>query len=205
MGAATYKLAVRCVCGSRARIDGEGELVEHKTPQGTRCYDRLKDVEAPRRRAADVCVNCSLYVCVCSLVAMIWPILLSLSLALAGSGCVTGPDGRRVLSPGARAFGQAMLEQVLTCSVQAGLTAGMSAAANGGPPSEAVLIEASRCHIDLAIRQTKRAIEAAPAPSVEHGRRMLEVHVLEEAGLRDDAIDAARECDAMARGKGGRP
>lgn len=124
--------------------------------------------------------------------------LLLLIIALALPGCVVGPDGRRTLSPGARAAGEAMLQHVLTCGLQAGLGAAASAAANGGAPSEQVLLEASRCHIQLATEQAKRAL--APKPSVDHGRRMLEAQTLHDAGLRDEAIEVARECDKQARG-----
>lgn len=142
-----------------------------------------------------------------------------LSLAVASlAGCVIGPDGRRVLGPGARATGEAMLEQVLVCGTQAGLAAAVSAASSGGPPSEQVLLDASRCHLDLVRKQIERARERAEPsiehgrprdpeleaferaePSVEHGRRMLEAQTLEDAGMHEAAKGVARQCDRLAR------
>lgn len=140
---------------------------------------------------------------VAGVVALTWPILLSLVLMLAA--CVVGPDGRRVLSPGARAVGESMLEHVVRCGLQAGFGAAVSAAANGGAPSEQVLLSASECHIQVAGEQAQRwRWRAAPAPSVEHGRKMLEAQTLEAAGLHDAAIDAALECGRLVE-EGGQP
>lgn len=112
---------------------------------------------------------------------------LAVALTLALSGCVLGPDGRRVLSPA----GEQLLEQVLQCAGAAAATA----ATSGGAP-DAVLLEASRCHLGLAGEQAKRS----PAPSLEHGRLVLQARELEDAGDRAAAIEVARECDRYARG-----
>lgn len=113
-------------------------------------------------------------------------------LAMVCSGCVIGPDGRRILSPSARAFGEAMLEQVLTCSVQVAV----SAAVDGGAPGKQQLLEASACHIKLAAEQ----IKGRPAPTIEHGGLILQARDLEDAGKHAEALEVARECDRKARG-----
>lgn len=135
---------------------------------------------------------------VASITMLVWPILVMLVLLAWSPGCVTTPDGRRVLSPGARRFGGAMLEHVLTCGSQAALAAGMAAATGGdGQPNP---WEVSTCHLNLIREQLGRESGPAPQPSEEHGRKVLEAYELERNGApRREYMPRVRECDAMAR------
>lgn len=125
------------------------------------------------------------------------------------SGCVTGPDARPTLSPAAREFGERQLEHVLTCGVQAALSAAVSAAAGGsGAPD---YVRASQCHINLLREQLTRGANRRPLPSREpsnsanrcsgvvHGQLVLEVATLEQAGEHREARKVARQCDRLVR------
>lgn len=126
------------------------------------------------------------------------------------SACITGPNGRPMLSPAAREFGARQLEHVLTCGVQAALSAAVSAAAGGsGAPD---YVRASECHIKLLREQlTRGANRRPPVPSrelsnsttpcseVAHGQLLMEATTLEHAGEHREARKVAHQCDRLVR------
>lgn len=122
-------------------------------------------------------------------------VIVALMLLVSLGGCVDGPDGRRVLAPGARAI----VEHVLTC----GLPVASSAAAGEQPD----YLEASRCHLELVGEQLgqRPAAEEAPTPprakpNAEHGRLVVRAAELERAGApRPEVRRAAVDADALAR------
>jgi hypothetical protein len=108
------------------------------------------------------------------------------------ASCVTTPDGRRALTPGARAFGQSQLEHVLRC----GLPAVAAALIGGGQPDYRA---ASQCHLQLVGEQLGRAIEAAPAADEAHGREVVRATELQTKGDTRAAKKVARSCANDAR------
>lgn len=124
-------------------------------------------------------------------VALALPYLFIAALVMA-SGCVTGPDGRRVLSPGARAAGAAVLEDVLACGAPL-----LLGALSGSPD----YLAASTCHLGRVGARIGRAIEAAPVPSEDHGRDVIRAAVLEHDGHTKAAKMLADECEETARAR----
>jgi hypothetical protein len=142
--------------------------------------------------------------------------LLAGLLLLFVGACVTGPDGRSTLSPAARAFGERQLEHVLTCGVQAALSAAASAAAGGsGAPD---YIRASECHVNLLREQLARdpSPNKTRRPSAErsrevnttspgrcsdavHGQMVIGATALEQAGEHRQARKVAGQCDKLVR------
>ena len=127
------------------------------------------------------------------------------------SACVTGPDGRPTLSPAARKFGERQLEHVLTCGLQAALSAAASAAAGGsGAP---YYVRASACHINLLREQLSRGAnrqrppvsspeisnQSNPCSGTVHGQLVMEATTLEQAGEHREARNVARQCDRLVR------
>lgn len=137
---------------------------------------------------------------------------LVLGLVLANaSACVTGPEGRPMLSPASREFGERQLEHVLTCGVQAALSAAVSAAAGGsGAPD---YIRASECHINLLREQLTRGADRRRTPvrsreignppdqcsGVAHGQLVVEATTLEQTGEHRQARKVARQCEQLVR------
>lgn len=114
--------------------------------------------------------------------------LLLLAIALALPGCVVGPDGRRTLSP----VGAAVLEDVLACGAPL-----LMGALSGSPD----YIAASKCHLSRVGKRLGHELEAAPAPTEEHGRDVLRAAVLEHDGHHQEAKALAGECEATARAR----
>lgn len=147
--------------------------------------------------------------------AVVFALMLGVVAAL---GCVEGPDGRRVLAPGARA----LVEHVLACGLPVA-----SAAAAGEQPD---YLEASRCHLELVGEQLGQRPAADPdrprtpekpaegpaepregadrsappppraEPNAEHGRLVVRAAELERAGAPPAEVRRlAVEADALAR------
>lgn len=110
----------------------------------------------------------------------------ALAFALAVTSCTTLPDGRRGLHPGARA----VLDDVLACGIP------LLGDALAGKPD---YIAASRCHLERVGQRLGHAREAAPVPTVEHGRDVVRAAELEQSGERREAEVLAFECESTAR------
>lgn len=126
-----------------------------------------------------------------ALVAMAWPIILVISVLVMASACVVGPDGRRVLSPGARAAGGAVLEDVLACGLPLAL---------GAVAGEPDYVAAATCHL-RRVGERLGQNEGAPVGTVEHGREVVRAAELEQAGDDRGAKAVAQECEATARAR----
>jgi hypothetical protein len=128
---------------------------------------------------------------------------LALLLLVSLTACVTLPDGRRALTPEARAAGAAMLSDVLACGLPLAL---------GALEGEPDYLAASACHLRRVGERLGQGLESAPAPTVEHGREVVEAVDAHRRGSRVVAtVDEAKaeECEATARarlaGKDGEP
>jgi hypothetical protein len=133
-----------------------------------------------------------------TILTTLWPIALLITVMLLAASCGTTPDGRRALSPGARAAGGAVLGDVLACGLP------LLAGALAGEPD---YLGASSCHL-RRVGERLGGRESAPAPSTDHGRAVLRAAELEQVGERREAKEAARACEAVARarlGEGGQP
>lgn len=187
--ASTYKPATRCVCGSYSHFDHDGRLAAHQVPGGGRCFDREERVDPPRAaNPARVCRDCLMYLCTCLGVTL--GMVLAAIVAIVLTGCAN-------LSPGARAIGGAVLEDVLACGLP------LAVGALAGEPD---YIAASSCHLQRVGDRIGRALESAPEPSIDHGREVIRAAELDQAGEHRQARAVARECDATARaalGEGG--
>lgn len=136
---------------------------------------------------------------VAGVLALTWPIVVILFLL----GCVVGPDGRRTLSPGARAFGQGMAQDVIACGLPFAFGAVLGAI-GGTPPSDEDYLGIAECHFRRVGERLGSSLELAPVPTVEHGRDVVEaIRVRERAGhvVVDVDDSKAAECEEAARAR----
>lgn len=152
----------------------------------------------PKRPLGPPCRDCNLYLCVCrrgalsTIIATAWPVILFVTVLIMASACVVGHDGRRSLSPEARAAGGAILQDVLACGLPLAL---------GAVAGEPDYVQAATCHIERVSRRLGQTAEAAPVGTVEHGRDVVRAAKLEQAGETREAKSVARECEATARAR----
>ncbi len=145
---------------------------------------------------------------IASVVALTWPMLISLALMLVA--CVVGPDGRRTLSPNARAAGAAVAGDIIACGAPLALSAIVGALVGEAPTTDDYL-RAGECHVRraanrLGVLEASRLntqADAAERELIEHGQAVVEAVRIHERHDGQLVIDVdgelARGCEATAR------